>query len=71
MTSASPYLAHTRPHHEATDLLGRFGANAGEEAAVRAERSRALGNHIHFCRWREVGRMIATLGTGRASETLH
>ena len=69
--SASPYLAHTRPHHDAAELLSRFGAHAGAEAAARAERSRTLGNHVHFCRWREVGRMIATLQSGRATETLH
>lgn len=69
--SAAPYLAATRPLHDAADLLALFGPLAADEAAARAERSRALGNHLHFCRWREVGRMIATLGRGRVAETLH
>lgn len=68
---AAPYLAATRPHRDAADLLATYGPHAAEEAAARAERSRQLGNHVHFCRWREVGRMIATLGRGRVSETLH
>ena len=67
----SPYLAATRPHHDAAELLTLFGAAAADEAAARAERSRSLGNHLHFCRWREVGRMIATLQRGRVAETLH
>lgn len=66
-----PFLADTRPHHDATLLLARFGPAAIDEAAARAARSRALGNHIHFCRWREVARLLATLGAPHATETLH
>ena len=43
---------------EAAQLIERFGDYAGSEAALRASRSRDLGNFVHFCRWREVGRMI-------------
>ena len=43
---------------EAAQLIERFGAYAGSEAALRADRSRDLGNVVHFCRWREVVRMI-------------
>ena len=43
---------------EAAQLIERFGEYAGSEAALRADRSRDLGNFVHFCRWREVGRMI-------------
>ena len=43
---------------EAAQLIERFGPYAGSEAALRAGRSRDLGNFIHFCRWREVERMI-------------
>lgn len=47
---------------DASDLIARFGPHAPAEAALRARRSRDVGNHIHFCRWREAGRMIALLG---------
>jgi hypothetical protein len=43
---------------DAAQLIERFGVHAGSEAALRADRSRDLGNFIHFCRWREVARMI-------------
>jgi hypothetical protein len=34
---------------EAAELIRKFGDDAGCEAAARADRSRDLGNHIHFC----------------------
>lgn len=72
MTSqSSPYIAATRPHHDAVDLVARFGAFAADEAGRRAERSRALGNHLHFCRWREVGRLLGMLGSEEVRGTVH
>lgn len=71
MTSTAPYIAATRPHLDAAELLARFGPGAADEAAIRAERSRALGNHLHFCRWRQVGRLLATMGAESATDTLH
>lgn len=71
ISSASPYLAATRPHCDAADLLVRFGAFAADEAAARADRSRALGNYLHFCRWREVGRLIALLDSTGTTDTVH
>lgn len=67
----APYLAETRPHHDAADLLAAFGAEAWREAKARADQSRRIGNHLHFCRWREVARLIETLGEGRGAATLH
>ena len=66
-----PYLADTRPLDDAALLLARFGEAAADEAAARAVRARALGNHLHFCRWRQVGRLLAVLGTERAMGVLH
>lgn len=70
-SSSSPYIAATRPHHDAADLLTRFGAFAADEAGRRAEHSRALGNHLHFCRWREVGRLLGLLGASDVTGTVH
>ena len=68
---ASPYLADTRPHADAFDLLSSHGRDAGGEARARADRSRRVGNHLHFCRWREVARLIAAMGEARGGATLH
>lgn len=67
----SPYLAATRPDADAAELIARFGGLAAAEARTRAAHSRRVGNHLHFCRWREVGRLIAALGAARGGATLH
>ena len=56
---------------EAARLIERFGAYAGSEAALRADRSRDLGNFVHFCRWREVGRLIELLRDDAVTGPVH
>jgi hypothetical protein len=56
---------------EATDLIESHGDLAQIEAAQRADRSRSLGNVIHFCRWRQVERMIALLSLEEVTGTIH
>lgn len=56
---------------DANDLITRFGEHAGSEAALRADRSRTLGNVIHFCKWRQVERLIVLLSDDRVTGTLH
>lgn len=56
---------------EAAQLIERFGAYAGSEAALRAGRSRDVGNFIHFCRWREVERMIELLRDDAVTGPVH
>ena len=56
---------------EASALIERFGDYAASEAAQRARRSRELGNHVHFCRWREVARMIDMLADESVLGAVH
>lgn len=56
---------------DATELIARFGQHAASEAAARADRSRELGNVIHFCRWRQIERMIVLLASNGAGHSLH
>jgi hypothetical protein len=56
---------------EAAQLIERFGPYAGSEAALRADRSRDLGNFIHFCRWREVARMIELIRDDAVTGPVH
>ncbi|MDP8994351.1 MAG: hypothetical protein M3N07_05100 [Pseudomonadota bacterium] len=65
------HLADTAAVSEAADLISRFGCHAASEAARRAGVSRSLGNIVHYCRWRQIERLIARLDAGRAGETLH
>ena len=65
------YLADARHVTDAAELMAQFGATAGIEAALRAGRSRDIGNHIHFCRWRQVERLIDLLSSDEAVGTVH
>ena len=65
------FLADTRPANDAAELIARYGEGARDEARARADRSRTLGNHIHFCRWRQVARLVALLATDAVIGTLH
>ena len=66
-----PYFADRASVTDAATLIARFGAAATHEAAARADRSRDLGNHVHFCRWRQIERLTALLPGDHASGTIH
>jgi hypothetical protein len=69
--SHMPYLASASEVEQATALIAQFGDDAGFHAAARADESRDLGNHLHFCRWRQIERLIVLLSVGRAVGTIH
>lgn len=56
---------------DASDLIERFGEDAGFEAAARARASRNDGNVAHFCHWRHIERLIATLISDQVEGTVH
>lgn len=58
-----PYLSGRQSVDDAAALIAMFGDDAGYEAAVRADRSLDLGNHIHFCHWRQIERLIVYLSS--------
>lgn len=66
-----PYLSNRQSYDDAAELMTMFGDNAGYEAAARADRSRDLGNHIHFCHWRQIERLIVLLSYDQALGTVH
>ncbi len=65
------YLADRASAAEADELIRRFGDFAASEAAQRASRSRSLGNVVHYCRWRQIERMIGLLAAGRGDASIH
>ena len=67
----SVYLPDRSAAADAADLLARFGDYAASEAAARADRSRELGTVIHFCRWRQIERLILLLEDGGRAQTIH
>ncbi|AOF97938.1 hypothetical protein [Sphingobium sp. RAC03] len=66
-----PYLSDRKSYDDATELMTIFGADAGYEAAARADRSLDLGNHIHFCHWRQIERLIILLADDQPVGTIH
>jgi hypothetical protein len=66
-----PYLPDRSMVSDAALLIEQFGAEAGLEASERAARSRTLGNHLHFARWRQVERLIDVLSSDGAVGTIH
>lgn len=65
------YLADRHMVADASSLMRSFGAYAADEAALRAERSRSVGNVVHFCRWRQVERLVRLLETDKPIGTVH
>ncbi len=65
------YLADRNAVEDATALLAVHGPFAVVEASARANASRDRGNVIHFCRWRQVARLVMLLGGNEAVGTVH
>lgn len=66
-----PYVAGRAALADAEMLIRAFGDAAEDEAATRADRSRDVGNHLHFCHWRQIERLLGWLNTERAIGTIH
>jgi hypothetical protein len=67
----SPFINGRLALADASDLIERYGDDAGFEAAIRAERSRDDGNVARFCHWRQIERVIATLSSEEVQGTVH
>jgi hypothetical protein len=67
----TPYVPDRAMLADATDLIAHYGLEATLEAAARADRSRDLGNVVHFCRWRQVERLVALLSAEEPVGTVH
>ena len=64
------YVSH-RDVVEAETLMALYGEAAGLEASERAEASRNIGNHIHYCRWRQIERLVIFLNLKTSLGTIH
>ena len=66
-----PFINGRLALSDASELIERFGDDAGLEAASRAESSREAGNVVRFCHWRQIERVIATLASEEIRGTVH
>ena len=67
----APFINGRLALSDASELIERFGDDAGFEAASRAEISRDAGNVVRFCHWRQIERVIATLASEEIRGTVH
>ena len=65
------FVADREAYEFASALMAEYGAAALTEAVSRAERSRDLGNFIHYARWCRAGRAILLLGDPQPNGRLH
>lgn len=66
-----PLYVESRDVLDAQVLIEQFGQAAGLEAADRAIKSRNVGNHLHYCRWRQIERLIIMLSVRTTFGTVH
>jgi len=66
----SPFIHGRVALADASELIARYGDDAGFEAAARAERSRDDGNVARFCHW-QIERVIASLSSDEVQGTVH
>ena len=67
----APFISGRVALADASELLSRFGDDAGYEAAALADLSRDAGNVVRFCHWRQIERVIATLSSDEVRGTIH
>lgn len=66
-----PVFIDSTHFSDAERLITNYGAEAGLEAANRADKSRSLGNHLHYCKWRQVERLCILLSIDQSVGTVH
>ena len=66
-----PVFIDSTHYSDAELLISNYGEEAGLEAANRADKSRSLGNHLHYCKWRQVERLCVLLSIDQAIGTVH
>lgn len=66
-----PFVSDRAHIAVAQELIDVYGPLARREAAARADHSRAQENVIHFCKWREIARLIDAFTSAEVNATRH
>lgn len=66
-----PYLSDPSEVAAALALIERHGDDAGFAASAEADHYRDIGNHVKFCRWRQIERLIVLMSAGASAGTVH
>ncbi len=65
------HVPDARAAAEAAELMQFYGILAASEAAARADAYREVGNVVHFCRWRQIERLITRMALGGCEGAPH
>lgn len=68
--AATPFVDRAS-WEDAARLMNIYGSSACFEAAALANHSRDVGNVKHFCRWRQIERLIVSLSRQTAEGSRH
>ncbi len=66
-----PVFTDRMAYDEADNMLTILGQSAALHAADNADDARERGNHIRFCHWRQVERLIVMLSVQKSFGTIH
>ncbi len=66
-----PIFIDSTHYSDAELLISNYGEEAGLEAANRADKSRSLGNPLHYCKWRQIERLCIILSIDQSIGTVH
>ncbi len=67
----TPYVTDRKGALDAARLIDDYGSAARARAGALASISRNRGNVIHFCRWRQIERLIGLMTDVDAEQTHH
>jgi hypothetical protein len=67
----TPLFINRTAAMEAQNLIDTHGDAAVDAAAANARESRNLGNHIAFCKWRQIERLLTVLNNDAPVGTRH
>ena len=65
------FITDRKALDDALALVNQYGTDAPVAAAMRANESRALGNVLRFCHWRQIERLAELLASDTVEGSLH
>lgn len=67
----APVFTDRMAYDEADNMIAILGDSAALHAADNADTARERGNHVRFCHWRQVERLIVMLSVQKSFGTIH
>lgn len=65
------FISGRKALDDAVELVAEYGPDAPLAAAMRAVKSREVGNVHNFCHWRQIERFTELLASNNIQGTIH